>query len=139
MSDGVAGPPIAVAIRRGVRLFNHGRYFSAQQAWEAAWQDAPAEDRGFLEGLVQLASGLHLRTRRGATRGAVHLLSQALVTLEDYRPATHGVDVEALVADFEPYLRARAAPPDARSPAHPQSSRALTGDVSSTPARPSCK
>ena len=104
MSDGVAGPPIAVAVRRGVRLFNHGRYFSAQQAWEAAWRDAPAEERGFLEGLVQLASGLHLRTRRGATRGAVHLLSQALVTLEDYRPATHGVDVEALVADFEPYL-----------------------------------
>src|SRR5439155_1574128 len=41
---------------------------------------------------------------RGATRGAVHLLAQALVTLEDYRPAAHGIDVEALVADFTAYL-----------------------------------
>src|SRR5438128_1055050 len=49
-------------------------------------------------------AGLHLRTRRGATRGAVHLLAQALVTLEDYRPAAHGIDVEALVAEFSAYL-----------------------------------
>jgi len=104
VSEEAAGAPVAVAVRRGVRLFNRGRYFSAQQVWEAAWREAAAEDRSFLEGLVQLASGLHLRTRRGAMRGAVHLLSQALVTLEDYRPATHGIDVEKLVEEFEPYL-----------------------------------
>jgi len=104
VSDEPAGPPVAVAVRRGVRLFNRGRYFSAQQVWEEAWREAAAEDRSFLEGLVQLASGLHLRTRRGAMRGAVHLLSQALVTLEDYRPAAHGIDVEALVGEFEVYL-----------------------------------
>jgi len=89
---------------RGVRLFNRGRYLRAQEAWEEAWRAAPAEERGFLEGLVQLAAGLHLRTRRGATRGAVHLLALALVTLEDYRPAAHGIDVEALVAEFSAYL-----------------------------------
>ena len=104
MSDEPAGPPVAVAVRRGVRLFNRGRYFSAQQVWETAWRDAAAEDRGFLEGLLQLAAGLHLRTRRGAMRGAVHLLSQALVTLEDYRPARHGIDVATLLDEFEPYL-----------------------------------
>ena len=104
MSDEPPGAPVAVAVRRGVRLFNRGRYFSAQQVWEEAWREAAAEDRSFLEGLVQLASGLHLRTRRGAMRGAVHLLSQALVTLEDYRPSTHGIDVEALVGEFEVYL-----------------------------------
>lgn len=100
-------------IARGVRLFNRGRYLAAQALWEDAWRAAPAEDRGFLEGLVQLAAGLHLRTRRGATRGAVHLLAQALVTLEDYRPAAHGVDVEALVRDFTAYvdwIRERARP-----------------------------
>ncbi len=91
-------------VARGVRLFNRGRYLSAQQVWEEAWRAAPAEERGFLEGLVQLGAALHLRTRRGATRGAVHLLAQALITLEDYRPAAHGIDVEALVADFTAYL-----------------------------------
>ena len=92
------------AVARGVRLFNRGRYLSAQEVWEEAWRAVPAEERGFLEGLVQLAAGLHLRTRRGATRGAVHLLGLALVTLEDYRPAAHGIDVEALVAEFSAYL-----------------------------------
>jgi hypothetical protein len=91
------------SLRRAVRLFNRGRYLSAQELWEAAWRAAPVDDRPFLEALVQLAAGLHLRTRRGATRGAVHLLSQALVALEDYRPAAHGIDVEALVADFDAY------------------------------------
>ena len=92
------------AVARGLRLFNRGRYLSAQEVWEEAWGAAPAEERGFLEGLVQLAAALHLRTRRGATRGAGHLLAQALITLEDYRPAAHGVDVEALVAEFSAYL-----------------------------------
>ena len=49
---------------------------------------------------MQLAGALHLRTRRGATRGAVHLLAQALIVLEEHRPAAHGIDVDALVADF---------------------------------------
>jgi predicted metal-dependent hydrolase len=92
-------------VRRGVRLFNFGRYLAAQQVWEEAWRAAPAEERPFLEALVQLAAALHLRTRRGATRGAVHLLSQALVVLEDHRPAAQGIDVDTLVADFDAYLQ----------------------------------
>jgi len=92
------------AVASGVRQFNHRRYLAAQETWEAAWRDAAGADRGFLEGLVQLAAGLHLRTRRGATRGAVHLLSQALVTLDDYRPATHGVDVDGALTDVGAYV-----------------------------------
>ena len=92
-----APPDVATAVPSGVRLFNRGRYLEAQQVWEEAWREAPPPDRAFLEALVQLAAGLHLRTRRGATRGAVHLLAQAVVALDDYRPAVHGIDVEALV------------------------------------------
>ena len=91
-------------VRRGVRLFNFGRYLGAQQVWEEAWRAAPPEDRPFLEALVQLAAGLHLRTRRGATRGAVHLLSQALIVLEEYRPVAQGIDVQLLVDEFNAYL-----------------------------------
>jgi len=96
--------PSADDVRRGVRLFNRGRYLGAQQVWEAAWRAAPAEERAFLEGLVQLGAALHLRTRRGATRGAVHLLAQALVVLGEYRPSTLGLDVDALVTDFDTFL-----------------------------------
>ena len=92
------------AVLRGVRLFNRGRYLAAQELWEDAWREADAAERPLLEGLVQLAGGLHLRTRRRATRGAEHLVAQALATLEDFRPAAAGLDVEAVVADFGTFL-----------------------------------
>jgi predicted metal-dependent hydrolase len=92
------------AVGQGVRLFNRGRYLAAQEVWETAWRDAPADARAFLEGLVQLAAGLHLRTRRGATKGAEHLLAQAMVAFEEYRPASLGIDVELLVADVTTYF-----------------------------------
>ena len=95
---------VPAVVRQGVRLFNRARYLDAQIVWEDAWREAATDDRAFLEALVQLAGGLQLRTRRGGMRGAEHLLSQALVTLEDYRPAAHGLDVETLVTEFGAYV-----------------------------------
>lgn len=95
---------VAAEVQKGVRLFNHGRYLDAQQVWEAAWCCSSPPDRGFLEALVQLGAGLHMRTRRGAGRGAVHLLSQAMVALDDYQPSTFGVDVTAAIAEFTAYV-----------------------------------
>ena len=97
-------PDVARPLGRGVRLFNLGRYLAAHEIWEETWRVAADEDRTFFEGLVQLAAGLHLRTRRAGTRGAEHLLSQSLATLEDHRPVRHGVDVERLVAEFGDYV-----------------------------------
>ena len=97
-------PDVVAALGRGVRLFNLGRYMAAHEIWEDAWRNAADEDRGFFEALVQLAAGLHLRTRRAGTRGAEHLLSQSVATLEDFRPARHGLDVERLVAEFGGYV-----------------------------------
>jgi len=99
------GSDVATAVRRGVRLFNLGRYFTAQQIFETAWQGVSGADRGFLEALVQLSAGLHLRTRRGATQGAEHLIVRALVTLEDHQPSAHGIDVVRLIADFDAFVR----------------------------------
>ena len=100
----MTGSDIPQVVRRGTRLFNRGRYLDAQALWEEAWRTAPTDDRPFLEALVQLAGGLHLRTRRGGMRGAQHLMSQALATLEDYRPAAHGLDVDALLKEFGDYV-----------------------------------
>ena len=100
----MTGGDIPQVVRRGTRLFNRGRYLDAQALWEEVWRTAPTDDRPFLEALVQLAGGLHLRTRRGGMRGASHLMSQALVTLEDYRPAAHGLDVDTLLNEFGDYV-----------------------------------
>ncbi len=72
--------------------------------WEDTWRASTGTDRPFLEGLVQLAAGLHLRTRRGGQRGAEHLIAQALITFEEFQPATHGVDVTALLTEVGAYL-----------------------------------
>jgi hypothetical protein len=98
------GPDVGAAVRRGVRLFNRGRYFTAQQLFEETWQATTGSERGFLEALVQLAAGMHLRTRRGATQGAEHLLVRALITFEDWKPAAYEVDVERLTVEFDAYV-----------------------------------
>ena len=100
-----AGPDAAAAVRRGVRLFNRGRYFTAQQIFEESWQAASGPERTFLEALVQLSAGMHLRTRRGARQGAEHLLVRALIAFEDWKPHAFGVDVERLAADFDTYVQ----------------------------------
>jgi predicted metal-dependent hydrolase len=95
---------LAALVRRGTREFNRGRFMEAHEHWEAVWRDAPEAVRPLLEALVQLATALHLRTARGGTRGAEHLLSQALVTLDDYRPSAQGIDVARLIEDADAFL-----------------------------------
>jgi predicted metal-dependent hydrolase len=95
---------VPVVVARGARAFNRGRYLEAQEIWEAGWHAAEVDDRGLLEALVQLAGGVHLRIRREGMRGAEHLLSQALATLEDYQPSAHGLDVVTAVAEFTAYV-----------------------------------
>lgn len=100
----MSGLDVTGVVAQGARAFNRGRYLEAQEIWEAAWHVTEPAARGLLEALVQLAGGLHLRTRRDGMRGAEHLIQQALATLEDYRPAAHGLDVEAALAEFVVYV-----------------------------------
>lgn len=95
---------VGTAVADGVRHFNRGRYFVAHEVWETAWQTAEGADRVILESLVQLASGMHLRVERGATRGAEHLLARAAIGFEEFQPSVHGIDVARLVADLGTYL-----------------------------------
>lgn len=101
MSDGF---DIVATIQQGTTAFNRRRYLEAQETWEAGMMLADLGDRALLEGLVQLAGGLQLRTQHGGTRGAVHLLGQSMILLEDYRPRAHGLDVETLVNEFSAYI-----------------------------------
>jgi predicted metal-dependent hydrolase len=98
-------PEAAAAVRRGIRLFNRGRYLTAQQLFEETWREAEGADQAALEAFVQLSAGLHLRTRRGAMQGAEHLIVRALVTLEEHQPVACGVDVTRLLEEFNAYLR----------------------------------
>lgn len=56
-----------------------GRYFEAHEALEAYWMKAAGGEKILLQGLVQVAAGLHrLRNAPGKTDGAFYLLDRGL-------------------------------------------------------------
>ncbi|MEW6298874.1 MAG: DUF309 domain-containing protein [Thermodesulfobacteriota bacterium] len=91
-------------LKDAITLFNRREYFACHQILEDAWHEATEEEKAFYEGLIRLATGLHLRFNRRAPQGAINLLTQGLMRLEDYRPTYHGVDVGRLYDDIEAHL-----------------------------------
>ncbi|MGZ4834263.1 MAG: DUF309 domain-containing protein [Terriglobales bacterium] len=76
----------------GLSLFNAGHFFEAHEVWEDVWRAAPADEKKFLQGLIQVAVALHHHSR-GNLRGARSLLARALRNLSDYPESYAGVDL----------------------------------------------
>jgi hypothetical protein len=89
--------------RDGVALFNGVRYWHAHEAWETLWRAAPAEERDFYQGLIQLAAGL-LHLERRNLRGARNKLDDGIERLLAYRPVHRGIIVSDLIGACEPLL-----------------------------------
>lgn len=101
-------PPLEAAqadrlFDEGVALFNAVRYWHAHEAWETLWRSAPAQERDFYQGLIQVAAGLLHLQRRNA-RGARNKLSEGLARLARYQPAHRGIFVNELVGRAERIL-----------------------------------
>ena len=81
--------------RRGLALFNDEEFFDAHEVLEDVWRPAPEPERKFLQGLIQVAVGLHHHSR-GNLVGCRSLLARAHRNLSLY-PAVHqGVDLAGL-------------------------------------------
>ncbi len=91
-------------LKQAVRLFNRREYFDSHQVLEEVWHEVDAADKPFYEALIRLATGLHMRFNRGGSQGAINLLTQALMRLEDFRPASHGIDVARLYQDIDAHV-----------------------------------
>ncbi len=91
-------------LKEAISLFNQREYFNCHQLLEDIWRDAEGDDRHFYEGLIRLATGMHLRVNRRIPQGAVNLLKQGLMRLENYRPTYQEVDVARLYTDIESHL-----------------------------------
>ncbi len=83
------------ALAKAVELWNLQRFFEAHEVLEDVWHTAPAHDRRFWQGLIQVAVGC-CHHQRGNVRGAVALLRKAADKLGGYADVYHGVDVEQL-------------------------------------------
>ena len=81
--------------QHGIELFNRGEFFEAHEVLEDVWRAAPAAEKLFLQGMIQVAVGLH-HYRTGNVAGAQSVLARAAGNLAQPPAERAGVDVEAL-------------------------------------------
>ena len=93
-------------LRRGVELFNRGRYWDAHEVWEHEWMpDRKGQESGFYKGLIQVAAGCLHYTRRNR-RGAINKWRSGADYLRPYLPEHRGITLTPLVRSVDGYLEA---------------------------------
>ncbi len=90
-------------LKDAIDHFNRGRYFDAAERFERAATIVEPELKELVGALNRLAAALHLRFNRGGRQSSINLLSQAMLTLEDFRPSRGGIDVERLSIEISAY------------------------------------
>jgi hypothetical protein len=72
-------------IEQGREAFNRGEFFEAHERWEDAWHQLQGPERDAVQGLIQIAAGLH-HLQRGRRRPAARLLRKGLARLSPPLP-----------------------------------------------------
>ena len=117
--DARAGGPVATEefVRRGVELFNAGRYWEAHEALEVVWRRADAPERSLWQGLIQAAAAL-LHRERGNQHGVLVTGGAALDKLRANAPPGFPVETARFVRALADCLEAGGpAPPMECTPA----------------------
>jgi predicted metal-dependent hydrolase len=98
----------------GRAAFNRGEFYEAHEHWEDVWNEVDEPERLWIQGMIQIASGLHKlqREQRATCRT---LLAKAFTKLADAPDALYGFDlarleIEARAVD-EALARGEAADP----------------------------
>ena len=99
----MAGDSKEATLDEAIEAFNRGKYFDAAEKFELATQSADGELKDLASALNRIAAALHLRFERGGRQSSINLLSQAMLALDDMKPARRGIDVERLCAELAAY------------------------------------
>lgn len=100
--------PLARALLYGARLFRAGLFFEAHEVLEAVWQGLEDPERAFVQGLIQIAVGMHHLAHENP-RGAVSLFGSGRAKLAAHAPSFAGVEVAALLDGLTAWEAAAAA------------------------------
>jgi predicted metal-dependent hydrolase len=96
----------AEGIRQGQIAFNRGEFFVAHERWEEVWLELKGTERLAVQGLIQIAAGLHhLKAGRGDP--AARLLEKGVTKLSSDESTTEllaGLRVTALIRDVAQLL-----------------------------------
>jgi predicted metal-dependent hydrolase len=87
--------------REGIDLFNRGEHYAAHEAWEEVWRSNLPEPRTLLQGLIQVAAGMHQFLDLHREIGPRRTLAKAAAHLEPYTPTALGLDVAGVLASVE--------------------------------------
>ncbi len=88
-----------------IDLFNRRKYFESQELFERVHNQVAEDEQPFVKALVMTACAMHIHFHRGGGRGALNLMRQSLIILDDLKPEAHGVDTEALYEALYAYLQ----------------------------------
>src|SRR5262245_9666133 len=69
-------------MHEGAAAFRRGEFYEAHELWEEVWDVADDPDRRFIQGMIQLATGLH-KLARGRSDLTLGLFERAFKKLED--------------------------------------------------------
>lgn len=88
-----AMPP---AFWQGVAQFNQGQFYDCHDTLEALWMEASQSEKGFYQGILQIAVSLyHLSNYNW--RGAVILLGEGVNRLSRYEPDHGQINLEQVI------------------------------------------
>ncbi len=78
--------------------FNRGAFYEAHESWEDVWNEIDDPDRTYVQGLIQIATGLH-KLQRERFEVAITLLTKALGKLDGSPDDFEGFDLGRLKRD----------------------------------------
>jgi predicted metal-dependent hydrolase len=93
-------------LQPGRAAFNRGEFFEAHELWEEVWRELAGDSRALVQGLIQIAAGLH-HLQRGRQRPAARLLARGVEKISRERGAP---EVDALIRDVERLVSELATP-----------------------------
>ena len=106
---------MSTSLDDAVAAFNRGEYFDAAELFEKSVVGFDPDMKALAGALNRIAAAMHLRFERGGRQATINLLSQAMLTLDDMKPAKGGIDTARLFDEIYAFTEEiRAAPRDER-------------------------
>jgi len=91
--------------RRGIALFNRAEFFQAHEVLEDIWRAAPAEEKKFLQGLVQVAVAFH-HYSTGNFVGMRSVMDRAMRNLTGHPQRMEGIQLAPLMRSLAQWRKA---------------------------------
>jgi hypothetical protein len=95
----------AHGLGHGIELFNRAEFFNAHEVLEDVWRAAPAEEKKFLQGMIQVAVALY-HHGNGNSIGARSVLRRGFRNLSRYPEGFGGIRLTTLLHSISDWQRA---------------------------------